>query len=57
MVSLVLLLQQLISHLSPASVLLLSIGLGAVSYLVYIWLTQKEELVEIRLLIDGGGGL
>jgi hypothetical protein len=58
MVTLVLLLlQQLISHLSPASVLLLSIGLGVVSYLVYIWLTQKEELVEIRLLIDGGRGL
>ena len=57
MVSLVLLLQQLISHLSPALVLLLSIGLGAFSYLVFIWLTQKEELGEIRLLIDGGKGL
>jgi len=51
MVSLVLLLQQLISHLSPALVLLLSIGLGAVSYLMFIWLTQKKELREIRQLI------
>ncbi len=57
MVSLVLLLQQLISHLSPALVLLLSIGLGAFSYLVFIWLTQKEELEEIRRLIDDGSGL
>ena len=51
MVSLVLLLQQLIFHLSPALVLLLSIGLGAMSYLVFIWLTQKEELGEIGQLI------
>jgi O-antigen/teichoic acid export membrane protein len=57
MVALVLLLQQLISHLSPALVLLLSIGLGAVSYIVFIWLTQKEELGEIRQLIDGERGL
>jgi hypothetical protein len=53
MVSLVLLLQQLITHLSPALVLVFSIGLGAVSYLVFIWLTQKEELGEIRRLIEG----
>jgi O-antigen/teichoic acid export membrane protein len=57
MVSLVMLLQQLISHLSPALMLLLSIGLGAVSYSVFIWFTQKEEIGEIRLLIDGGRGL
>ena len=57
MVSLVLLLQQLIFHLSPALVLMLSIGLGAVSYSVFIWLTQKEDIREIRLLIDGGRGL
>jgi len=53
MVSLVLLLQQLISHLSPALVLLLSIGLGAVSYIVFLCLTQKEGLGEIRRLIEG----
>ena len=53
MVSLVLLLQQLISNLSPALVLLLSIGLGAVSYFTFLWLTQKEELREIRQLIGG----
>jgi hypothetical protein len=41
MVTLVLLLQQLISHLSPVLVLLLSICLGAVSYLTFLWLTQK----------------
>jgi hypothetical protein len=40
-----------------ALVLMLSIGLGAVSYSVFIWLTQKEELGEIRRLIDGGRGL
>ena len=51
MVSLVVLLQQFVSHLSPALVLVLSIGLGAVSYSVFIWLTQKEELGEIRELI------
>ncbi|MDW7775637.1 MAG: hypothetical protein SCH39_04765 [Methanosarcinales archaeon] len=53
MVSLVLLLQQFISHLSPNLVLFLSIGLGAVSYFVFIGLTQKEELGEIRRLIEG----
>ena len=53
MLSLVLLLQQLISHLPPASVLVLSIGLGAVSYCVFIWLTQKEEIEEVRGLIGG----
>jgi len=52
MLSLVLL-QQLISHLPPALVLVLSIGLGAVSYSVFIWLTQKEEIGEIRRLIGG----
>jgi len=51
MVSLVLLLQQLISHLSPALVLLLSIGLGAVSYFAFLWLTQKDEVLEIKRLI------
>ena len=50
MVSLVLLLQQLISHLTPALVLILSIGMGALSYSVFIWLTQKEEIGEIRRL-------
>ena len=51
MVSLVLL-QQLISYLPPALVLVLvlSIALGAVSYCVFIWLTQKEELGKIRRL-------
>ena len=43
-----LLLQQLISHLPPALVLVLSIGLGAVSYSVFTWLTQKEDIREIR---------
>ncbi|MDW7775638.1 MAG: lipopolysaccharide biosynthesis protein [Methanosarcinales archaeon] len=57
MVSLVLLLQQFISHLSPALVLLLSIGLGAVSYLVFIWSTQKDEIGEIRRLIEGARDL
>jgi hypothetical protein len=38
-------------------VLLLSIGLGAFSYFAFLWLTQKEELGEIRRLIDGGRGL
>jgi len=56
MVTLVLL-QQLISHLSPVLVLVLSIGLGAVSYFVFIGVTQKDEIGEIRLLIDGGRGL
>ena len=51
MVSLVMILQQLISHFPPAQVLVLSIGLGAVSYSVFLWLTQKEELGEIRRLI------
>jgi Na+-driven multidrug efflux pump len=51
MVSLVLTLQQFVSHLSPALVLVLSIGLGAVSYSVFIRLTQKEEIGEIRELI------
>ena len=45
----VMLLQQLISHLPPA--LVLSIGLGAVSYSVFIRLTQKEDIREIRRLI------
>ena len=53
MLSLVLLLQQLISHLPPALVLVLSIGVGAVSYCVFMWLTQKEEIEEIRGLIGG----
>ncbi len=53
MLSLVLLLQQLIFHLPPALVLVLSIGVGAVSYCVFIWLTQKEEIEEIRGLIGG----
>ena len=53
MLSLVLLLQQLIFHLPPALVLVLSIGVGAVSYCVFIWLTQKEEIEEIRQLIGG----
>jgi hypothetical protein len=56
MVSLVLLLQQLISHLSPALVPLLSIGLGAVSYFAFVWFAQKEELGEIRQLIGSGRG-
>ncbi|HJH28380.1 MAG TPA: hypothetical protein C5S51_01600, partial [Methanosarcinaceae archaeon] len=51
MVSLVLTLQQFVSHLSPALVLVLSIGLGAVSYSVFIWMTQKEDIREIRQLI------
>jgi hypothetical protein len=51
MVSLVLTLQQFVSHLSPALVLVLSIGVGAVSYSMFIRLTQKEELGEIRRLI------
>ena len=53
MLSLVLLLQQLIFHLPPALVLVLSIGLGAVSYCMFICLTQKEEIGEIRGLIGG----
>jgi hypothetical protein len=53
MVTLVLLLQQLISHLPPALVLVLSIALGAVSYSVFIWVTQKEEIEEIKRLIGG----
>jgi hypothetical protein len=57
MVWLVLLLQQLISHLQPALVLMLSIGLGTVSYFTFLWLTQKEELGDIRRLIGGGRGL
>ncbi len=51
MFSLVLTLQQFVSHLSPALVLVLSIGLGAVSYSVFIWMTQKEDIREIRQLI------
>ena len=51
MFSLVLMLQQFVSHLSPALVLVLSIGVGAISYSMYIWLTQKEELGEISKLI------
>jgi hypothetical protein len=57
MVSLVMLLQQFVSHLSPALVLVLSIGVGAVSYSVFIRLTQKEEIGEIRELIGGWRGL
>jgi hypothetical protein len=53
MVSLVVLLQQLIYHLPPALVLVLSVGVGPVSYSVFIWLTQKEEIGEIRRLIRG----
>ena len=52
MFSLVLMLQQFVSHLSPALVLVLSIGMGAISYSGFFWLTQKEELGEIRQLID-----
>jgi hypothetical protein len=33
--------------------LVLSIGVGAVSYSVFIRLTQKEEIGEIRRLIGG----
>jgi hypothetical protein len=36
LVTLVMLLQQLVSHLAPALVLVLSIGLGAVSYGVFM---------------------
>ena len=57
MVSLVMLLQQLVSHLSPALVLVLSIGVGAVSYSVFIRLTQKEEIGEIRELLSGWSSL
>ncbi len=39
MVSLVVLLQQFVSHLSPVLVLVLSIGLGAISHSVFIRLT------------------
>ncbi|MDW7775634.1 MAG: hypothetical protein SCH39_04750 [Methanosarcinales archaeon] len=51
------LLQQLISHLSPALVLHLSIRPETFSYLVFIWLTQKEEIKENRRLLKGGRGL
>lgn len=51
MVLLVMILQQLISHLSPVLILFFSIVLGAVSYFVFLWLTQKEELEEIKRLI------
>lgn len=51
MAALVLTMQQLTFNLSPTLVLLISIGLGAVSYSVFIWFTQKEELREIRQLI------
>lgn len=51
MLSLVLMLQQFVSHLTPVLVLVLSIGVGAVSYSGFIWLTQKKELEEIRQLI------
>ncbi len=51
MVSLIVILQIFISHLSPQVILLFSIALGAVSYLVFLWLTQKEELNEIKKLI------
>ena len=51
MVSLVLMLQQFVAHFSPALVLVLSIGVGAVSYSGFFWLTQKEELGEIKRLI------
>jgi hypothetical protein len=57
MVSLVLMLQQIIPHLSPALVLVLSIGVGAVLYSVFIWLTQKEEIGEIRELLSGWSNL
>ncbi len=57
MVSLVVVLQQFVSHLTPALVLVLSIGLGAISYSVFIRLTQKEELGEIRELIGSWKGL
>ena len=51
MVSLIMILQNLISSLSPLLILSLSISLGAVSYFVFLWLTQKEELDEIKRLI------
>jgi len=54
MAALVMAMQQMTSNLSPTLVLLLSIGLGAVSYSVFIWLTQKDEIGEIRQLIGGG---
>jgi len=57
MFSLVMILQKLILNLSPALVLILLIALGAVSYSVFIWLTQKEEIEDIRRLTGGWKGL
>jgi hypothetical protein len=56
----------IVKHIAPAAagslimvwlVLMLSIGLGTVSYFTFLWLTQKEELGDIRRLIGGGRGL
>ncbi len=51
MASLIVILQILISPLLPLLILSFSILLGAVSYLAFLWLTQKEELDEIKQLI------
>lgn len=51
MVSLIAILQILISSLPPVLILSFSILLGAVSYLAFLWLTRKEELDEIKRLI------
>ncbi len=51
MVSLITMLQILISSLPPVLILSFSILLGAVSYLAFLWLTQKDELDEIKQLI------
>ena len=53
MFSLVLMLQHFVAHSSSAMVLVLSIGMGVISYSGFIWLTQKEEIGEIRQLIYG----
>ena len=49
--------EQFVCHRSPGLVLFLSIGVGAASYSVFIWLTQKEEIGETRELIGGWRGL
>ncbi len=53
MFSLIIILQKLCCSLPPLLILSSSIALGAVSYLVFLLLTQKEELDEIKRLIAG----
>ena len=51
MVVLVLMLQNLISSYSPVLILILSIAMGSFSYLIFIWMVQKDELKELKQII------